>query len=219
MSRPLVSVYSSEKVEGKSLSVQSTVALPDVFLAPIRTDIIRTMHTYQRMNLRHPHSLFKFAAQQTAAESWGTGRAVARIPRVTGSGTHRAGQGAFGNMCRGGRMFAPKKLWRRWAHVIKKNEKKYAITGAIAATGVTALVMARGHRIDRISEVPLVVSDNVESYDKTKQAVEFLKRVKAMDDVLKVKKILKFVLEKEKQEIEELLKKKDLYLYIQKIMV
>lgn len=30
---------------------------------------------------------------QTSAESWGTGRAVARIPRVRGGGTHRSGQG------------------------------------------------------------------------------------------------------------------------------
>ena len=38
------------------------------------------------------------------------GRAVARIPRVSGGGTHRAGQAAFGNMCRSGRMFAPSML-------------------------------------------------------------------------------------------------------------
>lgn len=47
---------------------------------------------------------------QTSAESWGTGRAVARIPRVRGGGTHRSGQGAYGNMCKGGRMFAPTKV-------------------------------------------------------------------------------------------------------------
>lgn len=41
------------------------------------------------------------------------GRAVSRIPRVPGGGTHRAGQGAFGNMCRGGRMFAPTKVYLR----------------------------------------------------------------------------------------------------------
>jgi len=80
-----------------------------------------------------------------------------------------------------------KKTWRRWAHVIKRNEKKYALTGAIAATGVTSLVMARGHKIDRISEVPLVVSDDIQSYTKTKEAISFLKRVRAIDDVLKVK--------------------------------
>lgn len=54
--------------------------------------------------------MYRRAGHQTAAESWGTGRAVSRIPRVPGGGTHRAGQGAFGNMCRGGRMFAPTKV-------------------------------------------------------------------------------------------------------------
>ena len=49
-----------------------------------------------------------------SAESWGTGRAVARIPRISGSGTSRAGQGAFGNMCRKGRMSHPLKTYRRW---------------------------------------------------------------------------------------------------------
>jgi len=61
------------------------------------------------------------------------------------------------------------------------------MAGAIAATSVTALVMARGHRIDRISEIPLVVSDDIQSYQKSKQAMEFLKRVKAFDDTNKVK--------------------------------
>lgn len=40
------------------------------------------------------------SGHQTSAESWGTGRAVARIPRVRGGGTHRSGQGAFGNVSR-----------------------------------------------------------------------------------------------------------------------
>jgi len=47
--------------------------------------------------------------------------------------------------------------------------------------------MARGHKIDRISEIPLVVTDDIQSYQKTKQAVEFLKRIKAWDDTYKVK--------------------------------
>ena len=51
------------------------------------------------------------------------GRAVARIPRVSGSGTHRAGQAAFGNMCRSGRMFAPTKVWRKWHQKINLGQK------------------------------------------------------------------------------------------------
>ncbi|KAH9524730.1 60S ribosomal protein L4 [Bulinus truncatus] len=125
-------------------------------------------------------------SHQTSAESWGTGRAVARIPRVRGGGTHRSGQGAFGNMCRGGRMFAPTKTWRRWHRKINTNQRRYAITSAIAATGVPALVMSKGHRIEEIPEVPLVVSDKIEEIKKTKEAVQVLKKLKAWSDIEKV---------------------------------
>jgi large subunit ribosomal protein L4e len=46
--------------------------------------------------------------------------------------------------------------------------------------------MAKGHCIDEIPEVPLVVSDDVEAYAKTKQAYIFLQRTKAYKDVDKV---------------------------------
>merc|ERR1711950_74507 len=103
-----------------------------------------------------------------------------------GGGTHRSGQGAFGNMCRGGRMFAPTKTWRRWHRKINVAQKRYAMCSAIAATGVPALVMAKGHVINGISEVPLVVSDKVQAFQKTKEAVVFLRRNKAWADVAKV---------------------------------
>merc|ERR1712107_854994 len=96
-------------------------------------------------NHRQPYSVNVDAGHQTSAESWGTGRAVARIPRVRGGGTHRSGQGAFGNMCRGGHMFAPTKVYRRWHRKVNVAQKRYAMVSAIAATGVPALVMAKGH--------------------------------------------------------------------------
>jgi large subunit ribosomal protein L4e len=121
-----------------------------------------------------------------SAESWGTGRAVARIPRVRGGGTHRSGQGAFGNMCRGGRMFAPTKTWRRWHRKVNIKQRRYAIVSAIAASGIPALVMAKGHRIEETPEVPLVLSDKVEEIKKTKEAVKLLKKLKVWNDIEKV---------------------------------
>jgi large subunit ribosomal protein L4e len=88
--------------------------------------------------------LFCLLGAQTSAESWGTGRAVARIPRVRGGGTHRSGQGAFGNMCRGGRMYAPLKVWRKWHRKINLKQRRYALVSALAASGVPSLVLARG---------------------------------------------------------------------------
>merc|ERR1719400_1347774 len=59
---------------------------------------------------------------------------------------------------------------------------------AIAATGVPALVMAKGHQIQETPEIPLVVSDKIQGYNKTKEAVIFLHRIKAWADINKVYK-------------------------------
>lgn len=163
-----------------------TVKMPAVFTAPLRSDLLNFVHDQMRKNSRQPYAVSAKAGHQTSAESWGTGRAVARIPRVHGGGSHRSGQGAFGNMCRGGHMFAPTKVWRRWHRKINVQQRRYAMCSAIAATGVPALVMARGHRVDRVPELPLVISDDVESIKKTKEAVKVLKSLKAWSDIQKV---------------------------------
>ena len=90
-------------------------------------------------------------------------------------------------MCRGGRMFAPTKTWRRWHRKINQKQRRYAMCSALAASALPALVMARGHRVDEISEVPLVVSDSIESLQKTSAAVKLLKAVNAYGDVEKCK--------------------------------
>lgn len=106
--------------------------------------------------------------------------------RVRGGGTHRSGQGAFGNMCRGGRMFAPTKPWRRWHRKINVNQRRFALVSAIAASGVPALVQSKGHIIDGVSEFPLVVSDETQKLTKTKQAVALLRRLRVWADIQKV---------------------------------
>jgi large subunit ribosomal protein L4e len=179
--RPLVSVYTD-----KAAAAGTTVCLPAVFRAPVRPDIVNTIHNEVAKNKRQPYCVSEPAGHQTSAESWGTGRAVARIPRVRGGGTHRSGQAAFGNMCRGGRMFAPTKTWRRWHRKVNVAQKRFAICSAIAATGVPSLVMAKGHQIQGIPEVPLVVADSVQGIAKTKDAVAFLRRNKAWADVARV---------------------------------
>merc|ERR1712029_674289 len=145
LARPLISVFNEQG------ETSGQVTLPAVFKAPIRPDVVSFVHSNMAKNSRQPYAVHKHAGHQTSAESWGTGRAVARIPRVRGGGTHRSGQGAFGNMCRGGRMFAPTKTWRRWHRKINVAQKRYAMVSAIAATGVPALVMAKGHRVDHVA--------------------------------------------------------------------
>ena len=93
--RPLVTVFSDQ---GEQAETAEQVPLPTVFCAPIRHDVVNFVHTNVAKNKRQPYAVSRLAGHQTSAESWGTGRAVARIPRVRGGGTHRSGQGAFGNV-------------------------------------------------------------------------------------------------------------------------
>lgn len=186
-SRPQVTVYSE-----KNEATGTLLTLPAVFNAPIRPDVVNFVHQNIAKNRRQPYCVSKEAGHQTSAESWGTGRAVARIPRVRGGGTHRSGQGAFGNMCRGGRMFAPTRPWRRWHRKVNVNQKRYAMVSAIAASGVPALVMSKGHIVNKIPEIPLVVSNKVQELTKTKEAVAFLRSIKAWADIKKVYKSKRF---------------------------
>ncbi|EGG14545.1 60S ribosomal protein L4 [Cavenderia fasciculata] len=181
MNRDFVNVFNGEN------KTAAKVKFPAVLGTPIRPDLVNFVHTNVNKNHRQAYGVYKYAGEQTSAESWGTGRAVARIPRVGGSGTHRSGQGAFGNMCRGGRMFGPNKVWRKWNRRVNVNQKRYAVCSALAASAIPALVMARGHRVNQISEVPLVIANEVlANLTKTSAATALLKKINAYADVERV---------------------------------
>mmetsp|Transcript_15344 Transcript_15344/g.39050 ORF Transcript_15344/g.39050 Transcript_15344/m.39050 type:complete len:331 (-) Transcript_15344:46-1038(-) len=179
-----VNVYSAE-----DQFLVDSINLPEIFLSPIRIDILKFVFINMSKNKRQPYSVNQSSGMNTSALSWGTGRAVARIPRVKGSGTNRSGQGAVGNFCRGGRMFSPTTVWRKWHHKIIKNQRKQAIITSVACSGLVSLVIARGHKINQTPEIPLVLESCVESIICTKFGQTALKNIGALSDVKdKIKK-------------------------------
>jgi large subunit ribosomal protein L4e len=83
-------------------------------------------------------------------------------------------------------MFAPTKIFRRWHRKINLHQKRFAVCSALAASALPSLLLARGHKIENLAEVPLVVDDNIQLYQKTKDAVQFLERTHAIDDINRV---------------------------------
>ncbi|KAL7718390.1 Large ribosomal subunit protein uL4 [Entamoeba marina] len=154
-SRPFVTIYDGITGEAE----KTPVRLPSVFLAPVRGDVVHFVFRNQNKNKRQPEAV-----------------TVARIPRISGSGSGRNGQGAFGNMTRKGHMFSPLKVFRKWQRKTPKQMRRYAVASCIAASAVPSLVSARGHHIGGVAQIPL----------KTKQAVYLLKKIHAYTDVLKV---------------------------------
>jgi len=86
--RPLLSVFN---VDDSTKVTENKVSMPAVFTAPIRLDIVQFVHANLSKNSRQAHGVDPKAGMKHSAASWGTGRAVARIPRISGSGTSRAG--------------------------------------------------------------------------------------------------------------------------------
>merc|ERR1711874_441093 len=180
--RPTVSVFNHKSTN----EVLNEVKMPHVFLAPVRNDLVTFVHDQLSKNSRQAHGVNKKAGMKHSAESWGTGRAVARIPRVSGSGTHRSGQAAFGNMCRKGRMAHPLQTWRRWHRKVNLNQRRHALASAIAATACAPLVLARGHRVMNAPQLPLILDDTVGQVAKTRDAIAMLKSAGAWEDVRRV---------------------------------
>jgi len=83
-------------------------------------------------------------------------------------------------------MFSPTKIWRRWHRKLNVREKRVAVVSALSASCLPPLVMAKGHKIDEVAELPLVLSDGIESIQKTKQAIEILKKVGCDEELQRV---------------------------------
>lgn len=89
-------------------------------------------------------------------------------------------------------MFCPTKTWRRWHRKLNVTQKRHAVASTLASSAVAPLVMARGHRIDDVPELPLVVDDSLEKMTKTRDVYAVMKKfgLKAdLDRVLSNRKI------------------------------
>jgi large subunit ribosomal protein L4e len=152
------------------------VDLPDVFTTQYRPDLIKRAVTAARANRRQAYGTDEFAGLRTPAESMGSGRGMAHVPRQNGQG-RRVPQAVKG------RVAHPPKAEKDRSQDINDKERKLAVRSAIAATADAELVAERGHRFDEDLELPLVVSDEFEEVVKTRDVVSFLEAVGVHADV------------------------------------
>jgi len=67
------------------------------------------------------------------------------------------------------------------------NQKRFAVSSALAASALPALVMARGHRIHRVQEVPLVIERDFETIKKTRACKLALQKLKIGNELRRCK--------------------------------
>lgn len=151
-------------LEGKEIE---KIDVGSIFETPFRPDVIKRCVLASRRNRQIPYGVDPRAGKKTSAESWGAGRGAARIPRVKGSRSHSASRGAFIPFAVGGRRTHPPNGRQNFSEKINKKEKKLAKKSAIACTANPVLIESRGHIIEDIKSLPLIISDELESLEKT----------------------------------------------------
>jgi large subunit ribosomal protein L4e len=160
------------------------VDLPVVFSTPLRTDLIRRAFWLQNSHRIQPKGRDPMAGMKTSAETGNppTGRGISRIPRVKGERYSRSGQaGGVASIVKG-RLAHPPKSEKRIYLKINRKERRLALSSAIAFTISTEAVAARGHKLKKLT-LPIVVSDEIESFSKTSELVSFLKKLGLGDEL------------------------------------
>ena len=156
--------------EGDSLE------LPAVFETTFRPDLIKGAVLAAQANRKQAYGADEFAGLRTPAESMGSGRGMAHVPQENGR-ARRVPQAV------GGRAAHPPKAEKDQGKKVNDKERKFATRSAIAATTDAERVAERGHDFDEDTELPLVVSDEFEDLNKTKEAVEAFEALGIHSDV------------------------------------
>lgn len=152
------------------------VALPAVFETTVRPDLIRRAVLAAQANRKQDYGSDEYAGLRTSAESPGSGRGMAHVPRTNGEAA-RVPQAV------GGRKAHPPTTEKDRSLDINDKERKLAVRSAVAATADTDLVRDRGHEFAADLSTPIVVENDFADLQKTREVVAFLESVGLHADI------------------------------------
>jgi large subunit ribosomal protein L4e len=171
-------------LDGKSAG---KIDVPQVFSTQLRPDLVKRAFWLVGSHGFQPQGRDPMAGERTSAETHspptGTGRS--RIPRVKGERYSRGGlAGGVASVVKG-RLAHPSKSEKVIYMSINRKERRLATDSAIAYTASLDAVKARGHRVKKL-ELPLVVTDEIETVEKTSELMSFLEKVELEEELKRV---------------------------------
>ncbi len=187
----MVTIYS---IKGEK---KGTISLGKAFNFPLRVDLIKKAVLVFRANRRQKYGADKLAGLRTSAHYHGrsglpphvrmAGREMARLPRIHGEGPLLFRARAAPQAIKGRKAHAPVPE-KNFTKSINKKEKKLALYSALSASANKELVLKRGHKIENLEEVPLVVEDEFAKLNKTKDVYSVLKILGLKEELDRAKK-------------------------------
>jgi large subunit ribosomal protein L4e len=164
---------------------EGEIELPLVFFTDFRRDLIHkaftnlNSHKFQRQGT-HPTAGMDVVARSNDPP---TGQGASRIAKMRGGGGGRQGEAGGVASVRGGRQAHPPIVKKIIFKKLNKKENKLALCSAISATKLKDVIESRGHKIGKIDNFPIIISDEIESIMKTKDMRKILDSLNLSQDV------------------------------------
>ncbi len=166
---------------------EGEIDVSQVFDQNVRPDVIKkSVLSFQSSNVQ-PKGADSRAGMKNTADTPPKGSGQTRVKRIQGRRYHAAGRAAWAPFTVGGRVAHPPKSEKDYAEGMNKKEKDLGLRSAISATNKLELVLSRGHSVDDLEEVPIVVSDELEEIDKTREVKKVFENLGIWTDVERVK--------------------------------
>ena len=186
----------------KVLSLTGTekgnVKLPQQFSEEFRPDVIRRAVLALRTHRMQPHGTkigagnihSAILSKRRRAFRTTYGKGQSRTPRktVVRMGTRLTQIGAKVPQARGGRQAHPPRVEKILWEKINAKERKKAIRSAISASTIKEVVGARGHFVENLKELPIILEDSFEQIKKAKEVENLIKTLGLTKEVERTKK-------------------------------
>jgi large subunit ribosomal protein L4e len=178
-----------EKVNVYSLDGQKkgSMDIPNIFKMLPRKDLVQKANEIFESRNKQTQGRDRRAGLRNTATGWGTGHGMSRAPRIKGSGFSNARNVGRVPFAVGGRRTHPIKTEKVLEKKINKKTYNLSLISAISASGDVNWVKSRGHNIDNIPEIPLVVDDKIQTVKKTSAAFQIFSDLGLINELIKSK--------------------------------
>ncbi len=147
------------------------------FSEKVRTDLINRAFLAEMSETRQPYGTDPYAGFRTSAHYHGLrhykysmmNREMARMPRIHGRVGFMSFTARRVPQAVKGREAHPPKVEKVWREKINRKEWLKALNSAIAATADKSFMTSRGHKIEGVKSIPVIVDDKIQEIKKSKE--------------------------------------------------
>jgi large subunit ribosomal protein L4e len=164
--------------------VKEKVELPKQFKETYRPDLIRRAVLALQSHKMQPYGtkigagtrnvVYLSKRRHEYRGTYGIGQSRTPSKTMSHAGSRFQRTGANVPQAVGGRQAHPPRVEKIFEEKINKKERKKAIRSALNATTIKAIVEGRGHRVSKVKELPIIITNDIEKIKKTAEVEKLL---------------------------------------------